>query len=57
VTYLPVCGVEVAMVARLYAPSLPRRTPRGRARLAVTVAVVLLAVVGGLLLTGVQGRG
>ncbi len=37
-TYLPLCVVEVALVAQLYSPSLPRRAPGSRTELAVTVA-------------------
>lgn len=50
--YLLLCTVEVAVMARLYAPSLPRGLLPGR-WLVVPLAVVL-ALLGGLALVGIR---
>lgn len=54
---LPLCAIEVAMVARLYAPSLPQGSLGRRLRVTVAVGVVLLVVPAVLMFTGLPGRG
>jgi hypothetical protein len=50
--YLLLCTVEVAMMARLYAPTLPRGLlPRRRL---VVPLVVVLALLGGFMLVGIR---
>jgi hypothetical protein len=56
-TYLPLCAVEVAMLTRLYAPSLPRDTLGWSPRAAIVVGVVILVALGALAFTGVARPG
>jgi hypothetical protein len=57
VLYLLLSSVEVAMVARLYAPSLPRGSLGPRIGVALALAVLVLVGAGVLLVTGLLGAG